>query len=72
MIMSMRKRHMAGRKKERFDKGRVEFKATAEWVERANDEAVRLGLNLSAFIRMVVTQYLDKAEAERRKQAGEK
>ena len=56
--------HMAGRKKENFDRGRVEFKATPEWTERATRAGERLGLSLSAFIRMVVTQYLDRMEAE--------
>jgi hypothetical protein len=56
---------MAGRRKESFDRGRVEFKAPPEWVERATREGERLGLNLSAFIRMAVTQWMDKAAAER-------
>jgi len=58
-------RRMAGRKKENFDRPRVEFKADPEWIQRATREGERLGLNLSAFIRMVVTQYMDRAEAER-------
>jgi predicted DNA-binding ribbon-helix-helix protein len=56
---------MAGRKKENFDRARVEFKAEPEWIERVTREGERLGLNLSAFIRMVVTQYVDRVEAER-------
>ena len=57
---------MAGRKKENFERGRVEFKAPPEWIERVNAEAERSGHgNLSAFIRFVVTQYLDNIEAER-------
>jgi hypothetical protein len=58
-------RHMAGRKKENFDRKRVEFMAEPEWIKRAASEAERLGLNLSSFIRMVVTQHMDKTEAER-------
>lgn len=55
---------MAGRKKEVFDRGRIEFKATAEWTERAMRHAERLGLNnLSAFIRFAVTQWMEEAEA---------
>lgn len=51
---------MAGRKKENFDRERVEFKADPEWIERVNDAAIRLGFgNLSALIRFVVTQYVD-------------
>jgi hypothetical protein len=57
---------MAGRKKESFERGRVEFKAPPEWVERATKEAERAGFgNLSAFIRFVVTQYLDNADVGR-------
>jgi hypothetical protein len=56
---------MAGRKKENFDRGRVEFKASPEWIERVTREGERLGLNLSAFIRMVVTQAVERAETER-------
>lgn len=58
-------RRMAGRKKENFERGRVELMAEPKWIARANTEAERLGMSLSAFIRMVVTQYLDKAEDER-------
>jgi hypothetical protein len=58
---------MAGRKKENFDRRRVEFMAEPDWIERANDEALRSGHgNLSAFIRVVVTAYLDRIDAERR------
>lgn len=55
---------MAGRKKENFDRGRVEFKAPPDWIERATKHGERLGLSLSSFMRMVVTQYMDKADAE--------
>ncbi len=53
------------RKKSSFDRGRIEFKAPPEWIERATHEGERLGLNLSAFIRMAVTQWMDRVEAER-------
>jgi hypothetical protein len=65
---------MAGRKKESFDRGRVEFKADPEWVARLNRQAVRIGLNLSSLIRMVMTRWLDEAEAQeppRRKGGGQ-
>lgn len=60
-------KHMAGRKKENFDRGRVEFKAPAEWIEKVTREGERLGLNLSAFIRMIVSQYMDELERKREK-----
>lgn len=54
-----------GRKKESLDRERVEFRADPEWIERVNTEALRLGLNLSSFIRMIVTQHMDRVEDER-------
>lgn len=40
--------------------------AEPEWIQRVNEEATRMGLNLSSLIRMVVTQYLERAESERK------
>ncbi len=66
-------RKMAGRKKESFDRGRVEFKADPAWIERATREAERAGFgNLSAFIRFAVTQYLDQIEFTRAEQQKRK
>jgi hypothetical protein len=59
----------AGRKKESVARGRVEFKAPPERVGRATREGARLGPNLSAFIRTVVTRSTDRAQAERGAQA---
>jgi hypothetical protein len=53
------------RRKESFERGRVEFKASPSWIERATREAERRGLNLSAWIRMVVSDHLEKLEADR-------
>jgi hypothetical protein len=55
---------VAGRKKENFDRGRVEFKAPPDWIERATRHGERIGLNLSSFMRMVVTQYMDEVDRE--------
>jgi hypothetical protein len=56
---------MAGRKKESFDRGRIEFKASADWTRRANAAAERLGFgSLSALIRFAVTRYLDEVSPE--------
>lgn len=57
--------NVAGRKKESFKSGRVEFKADPEWVEEATAEAMRLGFgSLSALIRFAVTRYLAEVAAE--------
>jgi hypothetical protein len=57
--------NVAAPRKESFGRGRIEFKAPPSWIERATREGERLGLNLSSFIRLVITQYLDRVEAER-------
>jgi hypothetical protein len=64
-------KRMAGRKKENYDRGRVEFKATPEWILRADRMAKEDGHgNLSSFIRFAVTQYMEQRELEKR--AGRK
>jgi hypothetical protein len=58
-------RHMPGRKKENFERGRVEFLAEPAWIERVVKVADRLGLSLSSYIRMVVTRDVEREEADR-------
>jgi hypothetical protein len=55
-----------------FTRGRIEFKVPPGLAERATREAVRLGLSLSAFIRLILTQHLERAEAEARRSGGAK
>lgn len=43
-------------------KGRVEFQAPDTWILRAEKVAARIGLSLSAYIRMVVTEDMDRRE----------
>jgi hypothetical protein len=69
---------MAGRKKENFSRGRVEFKAPEAWVRRAMEVAERLGFgNLSAFVRFAVTDYMNRVapppppEEKRKGKGGE-
>jgi len=58
-------RRMAGRRKESFERGRIEFKASEAWTRRANAAAERLGFgSLSALIRFAVTRYLDEVAPE--------
>ena len=67
---------MAGRKKESFDRGRVEFKADPEWIERATRAAEALGFgSLSALVRVAVTAYLaqhlpEAPPAQRKRRKG--
>jgi hypothetical protein len=55
---------MAGRKKENYARGRVEFMADPEWIARVDRQARRLGTNVSAYIRQAVTRQLERDEAE--------
>jgi hypothetical protein len=40
--------------------GRYELKADREWLERAAKAAKKLGLSLAAYIRLVVTEDMDR------------
>ncbi len=44
-------------------KERVEFTAPADWVERVQIQAERLGLSVSAYIRLATTEKLERDEA---------
>jgi hypothetical protein len=46
-------------------KGRVEFQAPVSWIDRAEQTAESLGLSLSAYIRLLVTQDMERLERER-------
>jgi len=57
---------MAGRKKENYARGRVEFKAEPDWIVRADEMAKRLGFgNLSVFFRVAVTDFMDRMDTQR-------
>ncbi len=43
-------------------KGRVEFKAPESWILRAEKTAESIGLSLSAYIRMLVTEDMDRRD----------
>lgn len=59
-VATRRQRHtdMPGRKRQNFDRPRVEFVAEPEWIEMVAKEADRMGLSLSAFIRLAVNEKL--------------
>lgn len=52
-----------GRKKENFDRGRLELVADAEWISRLDIQAKRLGMSLSAYVRMACTERVERDEA---------
>jgi hypothetical protein len=53
-----------------FTRGRIEVKTTADLAKRLTQQAMRRGLCLSAFIRMVLSEYLERTEAEARRPRG--
>jgi hypothetical protein len=55
-----------------FTRGRIEFKAPPALAERATREGARRGLSLSSFLRMIVSEYLERAEAGARRPEGGK
>jgi hypothetical protein len=54
---------MAGRKKENFDRDRIELRAPAEWIARVAAVAETLGLSLSAYIRLAVNERVQRDQA---------
>jgi hypothetical protein len=52
-----------GRKKENFERRRLELVAETDWIVRISAQADRLGLSLSSYVRMAVTERLERDEA---------
>lgn len=50
-------------KKPGGDRERLEIRAPADWIDRVTDIASRLGLSLSAYVRLAVNERLAKDEA---------
>ena len=50
--------------------GKIEIRADAAWIARVDEAAARIKLKRSAFIRMIVTQAMDRDDNERRRQEG--
>jgi hypothetical protein len=51
---------VAKRRKENFDRERIEVRAEAAWIAKVAAEAERLGLSLSAFIRLAVNERMEE------------
>jgi len=60
----MRTQTVAAKKRVNPQRNKVEFLAEPEWIDRVTKVAERLGLSISAYIRMVVTQRMNADEAE--------
>jgi hypothetical protein len=54
-----------GRRKENFERGRLELKADPAWIARVVEYGESLGLSLSAFVRLAVNEKMQRMEAER-------
>ena len=55
---------MAGRKKENFERGRLELVADPELISRAAAQAARLGISLSAYVRVAISLKVERDEAD--------
>jgi len=51
-------RKTVGRKRENFDRDRIEIRAEADWVNLVSEEAARLGLSISAYLRLAANEKL--------------
>jgi hypothetical protein len=54
---------LVGSRRENFDRERIEIRADSEWIARVSAEADRLGLSLSAYIRLAVNERLERTAA---------
>jgi hypothetical protein len=52
------------RRKLKPDRDRFEVRADAEWIRRVDAAASRWGLSLSAYVRMVVTERMERDESQ--------
>jgi hypothetical protein len=51
-----------GRKKQQPERGRLELRASLDWLARLEAAATRYGLSASAYIRMAVTERMEQDE----------
>jgi hypothetical protein len=61
--MSVQVRDMA-RKRPNPKRDLIQLRAEPEWIDRVNTEAERLGLSLSAYIRLAVNERLERTAPE--------
>lgn len=54
------------KQRESFDRGRIELVADPAWIQDVREEARRLGLNLSEYIRLAVNERMRRARVEER------
>jgi hypothetical protein len=57
-------------RKKKFGRNRVELYGEPNWIRKVTAEANRLGLNLSAYVRLAVNLDLERREANRQSRHG--
>jgi hypothetical protein len=62
-----------GRKRPNPERDVIQLRAEPEWIDRVNAEAERLGLSLSAYIRLAVNERMERTAPEpgRKKRRGD-
>ena len=54
------------RKRPNPDRDIIQLRADPAWIERVNAEAERLGLSLSAYVRLAVNERMERTAAEKK------
>jgi hypothetical protein len=65
MTTALRDPKDVARKRPNPERDLVQFRADPEWIDRVNAEAERLGLSISAYIRLAVNERMERTEAGR-------
>jgi hypothetical protein len=66
MLKTLKRRSaVAARKRPNPKRDLIQIRAEPEWIDRVNTEADRLGLSLSAYIRLAVNERMERTAAER-------
>lgn len=60
------------KQRENFDRERIEVRADPEWIQLVVEEASKLGLGLSAYIRLAVNERLRRTREERERESAGK
>jgi hypothetical protein len=58
------------RKRPNPNRDLIQLRAEPAWIDRVNAEAERLGLSISAYVRLAVTERLERDEASHPRRKG--
>jgi hypothetical protein len=56
---------LVARKRPNPNRDLIQLRAEPEWIDEVNEEADRLGLSLSAYIRLAVNERMERTRSER-------